>query len=129
ALTRVRARPHPVHADRERAVRLGGQRAERHGGRYEAAAGLLRGLDLVERNRRYGAEREQVAWAGGQPGRDASTETVICLWCVGLDGGLHRPHPLWRPAVILALAPVADASVVGQHRLRRGFRIRGPVAR
>src|SRR4029077_11339494 len=129
ALTRVRARAHPVHADRERAVRLGGQRAERHGGRYEAATDLLRGLDLVERNRRHGAEREQVAWAGGQPGRDAGPETVICLGCVGLYGGLHRPHQLWRPAVILAVAPVADAPVVGQHRLRRRFWIRGPVAR
>ncbi len=63
AFARVGARADPVHRDREGGVRLGRQRAERHGGGHEPAADRLGRLDLVERDRRPRSEAEQVAAA------------------------------------------------------------------
>src|SRR6185437_16723619 len=51
ALARVRAPAEAVHRDRERLVRLARDRAEAHRAGAEAAHDLLRGLDLLERDR------------------------------------------------------------------------------
>src|ERR687884_625766 len=62
ALAGVRLAAEAVHRDRERLVRLGRDRAERHGAGREALDDLRRRLDLVERDGlEVGAERQQPA--------------------------------------------------------------------
>src|ERR671933_259949 len=51
ALAGVRLAAEAVHRDRERLVRLGRERAERHRAGGEALDDLAGGLDLVERDR------------------------------------------------------------------------------
>ncbi len=52
ALTRVGARAHLVHRDRQRLVRLRRQRAQRHRSADEALDDLARGLHVLDRQRR-----------------------------------------------------------------------------
>src|SRR5881628_1133305 len=111
------------------AMCVGGRGAEGHRRGHEAAADLLRGLDLVERDGSNGTECEQVARARGQPGRDAGAKRVVRLRRAGGHRGLHRPHQLWRPAVILTVAAVAHPPMVRQDRLGiRDVGICGSVA-
>ena len=128
-LARVGAGPHAVHADRERAMRLGRQRAQGHRRRNEAPADRLGGLHFVERDRRARTDGEQIARAGREPCRHACLEAVVCLGRVLLHGRLHRPHQRGRPPVVLAVAAIAHAPMVGQGVGRRGLRVGRALAR
>ena len=55
ALAGVGAAAEAVHRDRQRLVRLGRERAERHAGAIEARQDRLERLDLLDRDRRLAA--------------------------------------------------------------------------
>ena len=111
AFARIGAGVHPVHRDGECRMRFGRQRAERHRARNEAATNFLGRLDFVEWHGCLRTEVEQIPWAGSRARPGAIREG-------GVLAILERPHQRRRPAVILAVAAVANASVVGE-RARR----------
>ena len=86
AFAGIAARAEPVHRDRERLVRLGRQRAERHAGRIEALEDRLDRFDFVDRNRlQRRFDREQVA----QRRRRAAVDRVGIAPIQGVIAGAH----------------------------------------
>ena len=95
--------------------------AERHGTRDEAAANLVGWLDLFERNRCLLTELEQIAGAGGRAGAHAVSEPLILTI-------LQRANDRRRPAVILAVAAIANATVIRQDTRRHSLAIGGSMS-
>ena len=80
ALTGVRLAADAVHGDRERLVRLDGDRAVRHGARVEPLDDLADRLDLVERDRRALALLEAPAGRAASSGATTARRPG-CVYC------------------------------------------------
>jgi hypothetical protein len=107
ALAGVRLAAEAVHRDGEVLVRLAADRSERHGARLEALHDLRGRLDLVDRNRRAGAEAEEPA-DGAQ-----ALALVVCrgrevlelLVAAGAHGVLQQRDGVRVVHVMLAAPP------------------------
>ena len=121
-LAAVGHRAEAVERERDRLVRLGRERAERHRAADEVPHDLLDGLDLVERDRRALAKRE------ARPQRDAAVvvDGVGVAVEARVVAGAHRlaevRDALRRPEVLLAV--LAEAVLAA--RREDGGRVRGP---
>ena len=94
--------------------------AERHGTRDEAAPNRVGWLDLFERNRRLLTELEEVARTGRRASAHAVGESLILTI-------LQRAHDRGRPAMILAIAAIANATVIRQDTRRNSLAIGGSM--
>ncbi len=125
ALAGVRLAADPVHRDRERRVRLGRDRAERHRAGREALDDLGRRLDLVDRDRlrRVDDELEQAAQRHVALGLvvDEAREFLVRLVAVRAHAVLQLGDRVGRPHVLFAAhAPGVLAAGVehsGEHRV------------
>ena len=91
ALARVRAPAEAVERDRDRLVRLGGERAVRHGPAREAADDRLGRLDLLERHGWAGGhELEEVARLQGRALVDERREAVVEVGAAVANCGAER---------------------------------------
>ncbi len=113
ALARIRAAADAVHRDRERLVRLGRQRAERHSRTVETQQYLLDGLDLVERHGRTGRlHRHQIAQGGYRPIIDKFRVLPVALEIPAAHGGLQRRNHVRVEAVIFPVMNVLEQSAL-----------------
>ncbi len=108
ALAGVRLRAELVHRDRQRLVRLGGDRAVRHRAGREPLDDLAHRFDLVDRNRRPArVELEQTA-QGGEVRRlvvDPARVLLEDVVALGAGGVLQLEHRLGVEQVVLTFAP------------------------
>jgi hypothetical protein len=134
-------------------VRLGRQRAERHGGGHEPPADFLHRLDLIQWNYVPLPEPQQVSWPGRSPGavlgQESLVPTRVCFRSLRYTQGrlfrsfrpfrsfrLLRPRPRRllechddrrSPAVIFSLLAEADPAMIGERSGRHRAGIRGLV--
>ena len=124
AFTGVGAGAEPVHGDRERAVRLRTQRAERHRGYDEPLDDRFDRLDLVQWNRL--AERQhahQIADGGRRVLGDVVPVGAVRLAAARIDRLLQELHQRRLEGVRLALLAVANEPEIGQLRRRVAERL------
>src|SRR5437763_5976937 len=95
--------------------------AERHRTRDEAAPNRVGWLDLFERNRRLLTELEEVARTGRRASAHAVSKPVILTI-------LQRANDRRRPAMILAVAAIANTTVIRQDTRRHSLAIRGSMS-
>ncbi len=108
AFARDRLGADPVHRDRQRLVRLGAERAERHSGGHEALADLRDRLDLVDRHALRGeVELKQVAQIDRWHVAHAARELEVGRIAVVRHCALQQVHELRRIGVGLAAVALA----------------------